>query len=90
MSKIKIELEKVLKEKKISKTQLCYACRIQRTQLNNYCKNKIVRVDLSTLARICDYIGCGVADILVLESDAETADIKPEIEHRIAVEESIS
>lgn len=71
MSKIKIELEKVLKEKKISKTQLCYACRIQRTQLNNYCKNKIVRVDLPTLARICDYIGCGVADILVLEPEKE-------------------
>ena len=78
MSKIKIELENVLKEKKISKTQLCYACRIQRTQLNNYCKNKIVRVDLSTLARICDYIGCGVADILVLESekDDENSDVR--------------
>ena len=71
MSRIKIELEKVLKEKQISKTQLCYACRIQRTQLNNYCKNKIVRVDLSTLARICDYIGCGVADILVMEPEDE-------------------
>ena len=71
MSKIKIELEKVLKEKKISKTQLCYACRIQRTQLNNYCKNKIVRIDLSTLARICDYVGCGIADILVLESEKD-------------------
>ena len=71
MSRIKIELEKLLKEKKISKTQLCYACRIQRTQLNNYCKNKIVRVDLSTLARICDYIGCGVADILVMEPEDE-------------------
>ena len=39
--------------------------------MNNYCKNKIVRVDLSTLARICDYIGCGVADVLVLEPDDE-------------------
>lgn len=71
MSRIKIELEKILKERKISKTQLCYACRVQRTQLNNYCKNKVVRIDLSTLARICDYVGCGIADILVLEPEED-------------------
>ena len=58
MSRIKIELEKVLKERKISKNQLCYACKLQHTQLNNYCKNKVVRVDLATIAKICDYVGC--------------------------------
>ena len=71
MSRIKIELEKVLKERKISKNQLCYACKLQHTQLNNYCKNKVVRVDLATIARICDYVGCSIADILVLEPDDE-------------------
>ena len=62
MSRIKIELEKVLKERKISKNQLCYACKLQHTQLNNYCKNKVVRVDLATIAKICDYVGCSIAD----------------------------
>ena len=71
MSRIKIELEKVLKERKISKNQLCYACKLQHTQLNNYCKNKVVRVDLATIAKICDYVGCSIADILVLEKDEE-------------------
>ena len=52
MSRIKIELEKVLKERKISKNQLCYACKLQHTQLNNYCKNKVVRVDLATIAKM--------------------------------------
>ena len=66
MSRIKIELEKVLKERKISKNQLCYACK-----LHNYCKNKVVRVDLATIAKICDYVGCSIADILVLEKDEE-------------------
>ena len=60
MSRIKIELEKVLKERKISKNQLCYACKLQHTQLNNYCKNKVVRVDLATIAKICDYVGCSI------------------------------
>lgn len=69
MSRIVIDLEQVLNEKNISKTKLCYACRLQHTQLNNYCKNKVVRIDLNTLARICDYIGCEVGDILKLEND---------------------
>ena len=37
----------------------------------NYCKNKVVRVDLATIAKICDYVGCSIADILVLEKDEE-------------------
>ena len=71
MSKIRINLENVLKEKGISKTQLCYACRLQRTQLNNYCKNKVVRIDLNTVAKMCDYIHCNIEDILVLEPEDE-------------------
>lgn len=72
MSKIVIELEKVLAEKGVSKTQLCYACRLQHTQLNNYCKNKVVRIDLNTLAKICDYLGCDVNEILILKEEETT------------------
>ena len=69
MSKIVIDLERVLSEKQISKTQLCYACKLQRTQLNNYCKNKVTRIDLNTLAKICDYLNCDVNEILVIEKE---------------------
>lgn len=72
MKKIVIELEKVLAEKKVSKTQLCYICRLQRTQLNNYCKNRVSRVDLHTLEKICDCLQCDVSDILKLESEEES------------------
>lgn len=71
MNKIIIDLEKVLTEKGISKTQLCYACHLQRTQLNNYCKNKVSRIDLHTLAKICTYIECDISDILKLEKENE-------------------
>lgn len=67
MSKIFINIEDVLKEKSVSKTQLCYDCRLQRTQLNNYCKNKVSRIDLNTLAKICKYLDCEIGDILILE-----------------------
>jgi putative transcriptional regulator len=69
MSKIMINLERVLSEKQVSKTQLCYACKLQRTQLNNYCKNKVTRIDLNTLAKICDYLNCDVNEILVIEKE---------------------
>lgn len=67
MSTIRIDIESVLKEKGISKTQLCYDCRIQRTQLNNYCKNKVSRIDLNTLAKICECLDCEISDILILD-----------------------
>ena len=67
MSTIRIDIESVLKEKGMSKTQLCYDCRLQRTQLNNYCKNKVSRIDLHTIAKVCDCLDCKIEDILILE-----------------------
>lgn len=48
-----------------------YECKLQRTQLNNYCKNKVGRVDLHTLAKICNCLQCDVADILKLKDVEE-------------------
>jgi putative transcriptional regulator len=31
-----------------------------------------VRVDLATIAKICDYVGCSIADILVLVKDDDS------------------
>ena len=59
MSRIRIDIERVLQEKGISKTQLCYTCRLQR----------VVRIDLHTLAKICDFLDCDVNEILKLEKD---------------------
>ena len=62
-----MDLENLLKEKNISKNKLCAACNLQRTQLNNYCKNKVSRMDLSILARLCDYLECSPNEILKLK-----------------------
>lgn len=69
MSSIYIDLENVLKEKGVSKNRLCINCQLQRTQLNNYCKNKVGRVDLVILARMCDYLGCTPNEILKIEEE---------------------
>lgn len=67
MSKIYIDLENLLKEKNISKNQVCKNCNLQRTQFNNYCKSKISRIDLTILARLCDCLDCTPNDILKLK-----------------------
>lgn len=71
MRKVIIDIERVLTDKGISKNQLCYACKIQRTQLNNYCKNNVTRIDLHTIEKICNYMNCEVGDILRLEKEEE-------------------
>lgn len=64
---IKIRLAEVIAASGKSKNAVCYACQMQRTQLNNYCNNKVSRVDLTILARLCDYLECDISDILTLE-----------------------
>ena len=71
MSKLYIDLEAVLKEKNVSKNKLCINCNLQRTQLNNYCKNKIGRVDLTILAKVCEYLECTPNDILKFQNEEE-------------------
>ena len=53
--------------KNISKNKVCEACNLQRTQLNNYCKNKVTRIDFSILAKLREYLDCTPNDILKLK-----------------------
>lgn len=51
----------------ISKNQIVINANVQRTQLQNYCNNKVTRIDLPVLARICCYLGCDIGDIMRYE-----------------------
>lgn len=68
MIEIYIDLENLLKEKNISKNKVCLNCGLQRTQLNNYCKNKVTRIDLSILTKLCNYLNCTPNDILKIKN----------------------
>ena len=37
---------------------------MQRTQLNNYCNNRISRLDIDVLARLCTVLDCEISDLL--------------------------
>ncbi len=61
---IQITIDKYLKANKISKNYLAENAALQRTQLNNYCKNNIKRPDFDVLARMCYALDCELADIV--------------------------
>lgn len=61
--KIYIKLDNLIKEKNISKNKLANRAEMQRTQLNNYCKNNMQRIDISIIARLCYVLDCEISDL---------------------------
>ena len=62
--KIIIKVDEQLKKSGLSKNKLCQRGELQHTQLNNFCKNNITRLDTDVLARLCRVLDCKIEDIL--------------------------
>ena len=57
-------LDRYMTQHNISKNQLVKGADIERTQLQKYYHNQVSRIDLTVLARICDYLNCSLTDIM--------------------------
>lgn len=64
-----ITLEEYRLAHNISKNKIVQGANVQRTQLQNYCNNRVSRVDLDVLARICSFLDCELSDIMRYEKD---------------------
>ncbi len=62
--KIIIKLDSLIEKSKMSKNKLCQRAEMQRTQLNNFCNNKITRLDTDVLARLCTVLDCKIEDLI--------------------------
>lgn len=62
--KIHIKLAQIIESRNISKNKFSQRAEMQRTQVNQYCNNKITRLDIDVLARICATLECDISDLL--------------------------
>lgn len=61
---IKLNLQEIMKEQNISINKLAFRSEMQRTQLKQYIKNNVQRVDISVLARLCYALECSLSDLM--------------------------
>lgn len=66
---IVITIEEYRLKHGISKNKIVLGAGVQRTQLQKYCQNKVARVDLGVLARLCNYLNCDLSDIMHYEQE---------------------
>lgn len=69
---IRIKLNELLEKSGMSKNKLCHRAEMQHTQINNFCKNKITRLDTDVLARLCTVLQCQISDLLEFIPPEET------------------
>ena len=61
---IRIKLDEMIEKQNISKNKLAHRAEMQRTQLNEFCKGTVTRLDTAVLARLCCALNCKIENLL--------------------------
>ena len=61
---IRIILDEMIEKQNISKNKLAHRAEMQRTQLNQFCKGTVTRLDTAVLARLCCALNCKIENLL--------------------------
>lgn len=72
---VRIKLDEQLRKRNMSKNMLSHKAEMQRTQINRYCNNKVSRLDIDVLARICTVLNCKIGDLLEFVSSCAPKDV---------------
>lgn len=62
--KLTFNIEQILKERNISKNQLCKDLDIPRSNFNRYCQNKFERIDAGLVCKLCHYLKIDVGTLI--------------------------
>lgn len=68
---VTMRIEEVLKEKGISKNQICKDLDLPRGNFNRYCRNNFQRIDAALLCKLCWYLEADLNDLLVYQRPQE-------------------
>ncbi|MBE5761582.1 MAG: helix-turn-helix transcriptional regulator [Clostridiales bacterium] len=71
---IKVHLEEILKERRITSKELCSHIGITEANLSILRSGKAKGVRFSTINKICFYLNCDVGDILKFDGNPEADD----------------
>ena len=66
---IKLNLNKILEIKGVTRYQLAKMTGIKYQTIDNYYKNKVIRYDSYILSKICEALDCEISDILIFVHD---------------------
>jgi putative transcriptional regulator len=61
---IKIHLSELIEKREVSLNQLSFRTEMQRSQLRSYRDNKIQRLDIDILKRLCYVLDCDLTDLI--------------------------
>lgn len=61
---IRIKLDEMIEKQNIGKNKLAHRAEMQRTQLNQFCKGTVTRLDTAVLARLCCALNCKIENLL--------------------------
>lgn len=69
--KLSLRITEILKEKNISKNQICKDLDIPRTNFNRYCRNEFQRIDAVLICKLCFYLDIKVSDLIIYKKPEE-------------------
>ena len=62
---VELQINRILKEKKISKNRICKDLDLPRANFNRYCRNDFQRIDAALLCKLCWYLNVELSELLV-------------------------
>lgn len=62
--KLELNIDRILKERGISKNQICKDLDIPRSNFNRYCNNNFCRLDTGLLCKPCYYLNLEIGDLI--------------------------
>ena len=62
--RLELNIDRILKERGISKNQICKDLDIPRTNFNRYCNNNFHRLDAGLICKLCHYLDIEVGELI--------------------------